>query len=208
MLCLRQEREQVELLGSERDRSLVDQHLACAQVEEQPFEVQRVGRGGRELRPAQHGTNAGHQFSRRERLGDVVVGAQFEAQHSVVLLHASGEQDHRHPLGTRRTEEVEPRGTGQHDVEHDQVGLELSDGGSDEIATVQLAHLVAIASEVLSDDLADGGLIIDDEDLRGSHWRTPYGRSRRVGTTLQQSFSDVSCRPAEARAGQRLVMGT
>src|SRR5580692_11785729 len=49
----------------------------------------------RGLGSTQNGSDAGHQFAGIERLGEIVVGANFEAYDSVHILTACGEQKDR-----------------------------------------------------------------------------------------------------------------
>jgi hypothetical protein len=67
---------------------------------------------------AQHGLQAGHQLARLEGLGQVVVGAEFQAHHAVHHLAARGEHDDGQvaaaPDGAAQLEAVH---LGQHHVE-------------------------------------------------------------------------------------------
>ena len=75
-------------------------------------------------------TDAAPELPDRERLGDVVVGAELETEHLVELLAARGEHDDRHvalaaqPLA--HLQPVEPR---EHDVEDDEVHVFLARTG-------------------------------------------------------------------------------
>ena len=75
------------------------------------------------------------EFAGREGLHHVVVGAEFEAEHPVGLVDASGEQDHRHSVA-EITQHVEARSAREHHVEHHQIGPEALDRGR---------HFVAVA---------------------------------------------------------------
>ena len=62
-----------------------------------------AGRGAVELAPAQQRAHAAHELGDRERLGDVVVGAELEAEHAVDLGVARRQHDDRHVrLGAQR----------------------------------------------------------------------------------------------------------
>ena len=52
--------------------------------------------------PAQHRLDPQHQLARRERLGDVVVGADLEAGDAVLVLAERGQHDHRQIRVARR----------------------------------------------------------------------------------------------------------
>ena len=59
--------------------------------------VRRDGTAG----AAQYRIDARQQLARRERLGDVVVGATIEARHLVALRGARRQHDHRQVAGRR-----------------------------------------------------------------------------------------------------------
>ena len=90
--------EEVELLRGQRDEAAVDVDLAGHRVDAQRAVLDdasdAVG-GGRRRRAPQHVAHPRRQLARRERLDDVVVGAELEADDAVDLVGAGGEQDHR-----------------------------------------------------------------------------------------------------------------
>src|SRR5437762_2023441 len=85
--------EQVELLRRELDLLLADMHLAPAGVDEQiamaellALDLPALGR-----RPAQDRLHARDELTRVERLGQVVVGSDLEADDLVDVLVAGGQ---------------------------------------------------------------------------------------------------------------------
>ena len=76
--------------------------------------------------PAHAGLDPGHELAGAERLGDVVVGSQLEAEHAVDLVVASGAEEDRRPVavGPQPAADLDPVQAGQPDVEHhgDRVG--------------------------------------------------------------------------------------
>ena len=81
---------------------------------------------------AQHGVDAGQQLARVEGLGQVVVGADLEADDAVDVLALGGEHDDRRAVvgGAQAPADRQAVLAGQHQVEHDQVdGLAQSAGG-------------------------------------------------------------------------------
>jgi hypothetical protein len=83
-----------------------------------------IGLAFHALRTAQHRAHPCHEFLRAERLGDVVVGAQLEADQLVGLVGAGGQHDDRHRrLAPERTCHIEPIDDRQPEVEDDQVGM-------------------------------------------------------------------------------------
>ena len=87
---------------------------------------------------AQHGADARQQFARVERLGHVVVGAEFQADDAVGLLAHRGQHDDRHVgLGAQPAGEVQPALAGQHQVEHHQVVVAVAKARR---ASLRVAH--------------------------------------------------------------------
>ena len=72
-------------MGPEGDFALPGAHAVARIVELQPLRFHDVG-GARRGGTPQHGLDARQQLARRERLGDVVVGAALEAADLVLLL--------------------------------------------------------------------------------------------------------------------------
>ena len=70
------------------------------------------------------GADPGEQLARRERLGDVVVGADLEAEHAIGFLAARGHHDDRHVAAPAQlAAHLDAIAAGQHQVEHDAVVL-------------------------------------------------------------------------------------
>src|SRR5882724_1633746 len=89
--------QELELLGRQLDLAALHPDLEAIAVDLQIADLEacllflRVGRS-----PAtQHRADPGDQLTGRERLGDVVVGADLEAEDLVPLLDAAADHDHR-----------------------------------------------------------------------------------------------------------------
>ena len=95
--CAGEEQQQVELALGELRLLAADERAPAAGVDREAVEAQRRRLLRRGVDPAQHGVDAGHELGRRERLDDVVVGAEPQADHPVGLLALGGQQDHRDP---------------------------------------------------------------------------------------------------------------
>ena len=75
-------------------------------------------------RAPQQGAHARDQLPGRERLGDVIISAQFEAEHPIHLLAACGQHHHRCPAAfAEAAQKVQAGSTGQHHIEQYQVRL-------------------------------------------------------------------------------------
>ena len=143
---------------------------------------------GLEPRPAQVGLDARHQLARGERLGDVVVGAQLQAEDLVELLAARRQHDDRDvALGADALADLEPVEPGQHQVEHHQVDRLAVDHLEGVVAARGGDHREPGVAQRVLDDGADGLLVLDDEDAVGQ---------RRTSRSLRRM---VAARPATAR---------
>ena len=158
--------EEVELLARELQGLAVERHGARRRVELDRADLLRAGRrGGRGgARAAQDGADAGDELAGAERLDDVVVGAELEAQHAVGLVAAGGEHDHRHALvGAQLAQQVEARAVGEHDVEEHEVGA-LAPGDL-EAGRERAGRLraEALASEGFRQRNGDRLLVLDEQ---------------------------------------------
>src|SRR6185312_7791985 len=118
------------------------------------------------LGAAQHRAHPREELAVAEGLGDVVVGAELEAHHAVDLFLAPGEDDDREVQGfaqpARDREPVLVRELEVEDHEVDHLGAEdLVHVG----AGFRHRDLEVVLGEVLMDDVADGGVVVDDEDV-------------------------------------------
>ena len=122
-----QKLQHIELDGGEIDRHIAagdgarrHRHVDVADGERL---IMTLGRD-RLARAAKDGANACDQFARIERLGQVIVGTDLEAQNAIHGLAARSEQKHRHGrLLTQRLQQLEARTAGQHDIQDDEFVL-------------------------------------------------------------------------------------
>src|SRR6476659_1397418 len=122
--------EEVELLARELDQHTADRHLVGVAPQddlargEYLLLVPALGTAEDRLDPSR-------QLARRERLRDVVVGAELEAGDAVRLLVAGSEHDDRNlRAGADLAADFEAVHAGQADVEHDEthrLATELGD---------------------------------------------------------------------------------
>ena len=91
--------QHLELDVGQLHRAAGDRHRALRRIDHEPVGLDRAVRLlallGQERRPPQHRADAASELADRERLGDVVVGAQLEAEHLVDLVVARGQHDDR-----------------------------------------------------------------------------------------------------------------
>ena len=143
--------------------------------------------GWRHAGAPQRGLHARAELAHRERLGDVVVGAELEAEHLVDLLRLGREHDDRHRRALRAQpladlEAVHPR---QHQVEHHEVELLLGEARERLAAVGRLHDLVAVALEREREQCLDRLLVVDEQDAGGAVGHVgSVSRIVRSGSTL------------------------
>jgi len=88
-----------------------------------PFRIPLRGRAAR-LAPAQHRADAGQQFAQAERLGHVVIRAQFQPDDPIDLVPpvTGGDDDRNIGLRPDRPQQIEPVRLAEMQVQDHQVG--------------------------------------------------------------------------------------
>src|SRR5581483_2185962 len=131
--------EQLELDEGQLDRLAVALDDATRHVDEEPVHLDPLlGRRleqPRRLRATEQRAHAGAELSDRERLRDVVVGAELEP--------------------------VEPR---QHDVEDDEVDLPVAEAAQRLLSVASLDNSVPVALEREAENPADRLFVVDEQD--------------------------------------------
>ena len=170
-----QRQEQVVVATGQFDHhALGIDEVAPQRVEHPAFEHVAPGPDGRlavarAVGAAQHRIDPGQQFTRVERLGEIVVRADFETDDAIGLVPLGGEHDHRRlRLGTHLAAQFETADAGQHDVENDQVDRRLSQHLAHLVAIAGGADLETVAAQELGDEMADLAIVVDDEDMRAA----------------------------------------
>jgi hypothetical protein len=120
------------------------------------------------LKTAEHGLDAGHEFARAERFGNVVIGADLQTEDAVGLAAFGGEKNYRHgsEAGSlaNRAAEFETIFARDHDVQHKQSGT-LALGIGDHSRAVGIdAHCEAVVLQVMANEAGNIGIVFDDED--------------------------------------------
>jgi len=143
----------------------VDDQLAL----EEDHAVGRRRRVVGDARAAQDIPEAGHEDPRAERLGHVVVCAEFDAGDDIGLLALRGDHHDRDGAGVlallELAADLESIEVGQHQIEDDQVRLLTLHDIDGDAAAVHLACAHARALGVELDEFRDLGLVLDDQDL-------------------------------------------
>ena len=131
------------------------------------------------VRAAKQRLDPAEQLAQAVRLGQVVVGAELEADDLVDLVVARRQDEDRH-LGAGRAdapEDLEAVDAGQAHVEDDEVGRLARRDLEPLLAGPGDADVVALLLEGVLDAARDGVLVFDDQD-RGCHARGCYTAAR------------------------------
>src|SRR5580700_7076466 len=119
----------------EHDVAVGSRHPALGRVDDDvPEDEAAVGRlvlAAQLLGSSELGADAREQLARTERLGDVIVGPDLQAEHYVYLVVLGAEDDHRHAIAgsTDLAADVETREIGEHQIEDDDVRMEDFEAG-------------------------------------------------------------------------------
>jgi hypothetical protein len=110
--------------------------------------------------------SSGDQLARAERLGDVVVAAQLQAEDAVDLVVARGEEDDRGPVavGAQPADDLGALESGQRDVED--AGHRAQPAGGRQPGRAVMLHVYAetVPGQVEPDQVGDRPLVLDHQD--------------------------------------------
>ena len=199
-----EEREQLEGLGLDRDDLAIAQQAVAAEIGLDWSKVHDRGRAverDRLIRPAEEPPDPGGQLAQAERFGDVVVGPQLEADHLVDLGILGGQHHDRDAgLGPDDPADLDPGELGEHEVKEDEIGA-LGSKPEQRLAAVGgRDHPESVGLERIDERLAEGRLVIDDEDRSGHQW---LRIATRVNGSLQPHCRGSRWRGPGARASAR-----
>ena len=163
-----EEQQQVKLAVGQSDRLPADGHRSRRRGHGQipDRDLQRHRRGG-SRGTTQHRAHPQCQFTRAERLGQVVVGTGLQTGDPVVLLVERGQQDHRHgevAALAQRPAQRQTIGAGHHHVEHRDVDPLGAEYPQRLVAVADNPDLMAVAFEVTAHDIAHDGIIVGDQN--------------------------------------------
>ena len=143
---------------------------------------------------AQHGMNAGQQFARIEGFGQVVVGADFEADDAVNVFALGGQHDD----GCTVIGSAQSPADGQavfarhHQIQHDQVHGVAQHDAVQRLAVFGKDDVKALLGQIAAQQVADTGIVVKNQDLVGTG----------IGLSLGHDVL-VICNKAILRAGNR-----
>ena len=156
--------------------------LHLARVDPELLDLDRLAAPllGRADASARRRADARDELAHRERLDQVVVGADLERVHAVVLGAARRDDDDRRadPLGPRGLDQLPAVELGKHQVEHADVGVLEAQPGQPELAAPDHDRVEAGGREVAGHAVGDHAVVLDDEDLAPHPYDRPVVRPR------------------------------
>ena len=142
-------------------RHAVAHHLARSRIERDAVHLDAPA-GRLAVGPPQNRPDPRHQFARVERLGQIIVGAQFEAHDAVHVLAPRGQHEHGNaallPHALQDLETVHAR---QHDVEDDQVEAALDGRRKSRTSIVLELYGIALALQEFTEQCAQFDVVVD-----------------------------------------------
>jgi hypothetical protein len=165
--------DQPELGGGQLDLGAGDEAAVAGGVEPERAVGEhllggrgRLGRAG----AAQDRLDPTDQLAGGERLGEVVVAADLQADDAVELLAARREEDDRHLAeGADAAAGLQAVQLGHQHVHDDEIGRLGAGEGHGGGAVGRLQHLPALAGQRVAHDLAQVGVVVDDEHAGLGH---------------------------------------
>src|SRR5262249_1660006 len=165
----RENGEQLELLGRQLDGAALHPHLEAV-----PIDLKLAGLDESALgvflgahAAARDGPNARAELAWREGLGDVVVGAELEAEHLVTFLDAPGHHDHgdraRLRIFLQSPADLPTVEVRHHDVDQHDVGVGFAHALERLGARAGREHFPALFDQVVADQLGNVGLVLHHE---------------------------------------------
>ena len=165
----RERREQPQLGRGHHELGAADPDLVAIAIDRHVADRERgPGRGHGLGRGApQHRRDPRDELARRERLGEVVVGAELEAEHAIGLLAARRQEHDRDPAARARGTALRPSSSGirmSSTTRSMPTARDALGGGG---AVTRELDRVPGAREREPRDLADVGIVVDHE--HGGH---------------------------------------
>jgi hypothetical protein len=156
-------------------------------------------RGASCLLPAQHGTDSRQEFAKTERLGNVIIGAQFESDHPIDLVTSlAGGDDHRNIRARPDlTQQVEPVFLAESRVEEHEIGFTCGEmmGHLLSPRSGDGAHIVLF--KIVADRASDDRVVFDNTDTRRAEARRPIVGPVHAQVQLAEFRGSGSVAPVE-----------
>ena len=157
-------------VGVESRALAADERLHLARVDAQLLDLDRVAApllGGPHAAPSGR-TDARDELAHRERLHQIVVGADLERVHAVVLGAARRDDDDRRadPFGARHLDQLPAVELRQHQVEHADVRVLVAQTREPELTAADDDGVETGSDEVACHPVCDHVVVFDNQDSR------------------------------------------
>src|SRR6266545_3445270 len=163
---LEQGRQQVELAPGQLDRLPPDEAAALGAVELEAVAPQDALLRYEALRAAKLRPHTCHHLGRRERLHDVIVGAELEPCDAIRLLATGGHKDDRdRRLLTNPPHDLEAVDLRQHHVDEREVDSAPAEQRERIGAVLRLSDGEALLAQVEAEQAPQRPLVLDDQHL-------------------------------------------
>ena len=179
---LRQQQQQIELPAGQFAPLAAHPDLARRAIDFQWPHAQPVGRLGlARARPTQHRGQARQQFPRVERLGQVVICADFNS-HDAVHIIAPCREHHDGDLGkgAQTATHLQPIDPRQHHIKNHGVVPVAALGLQPAFPVSAAIHDVPVPPQVPAQHLDQAGIVIDQKN---ADW---HDRNRRPGNDIKR----------------------
>ena len=205
MRTRQKELQQRPFARREIDRLVVNADALGGHVDRESADRQAArGRRG----AAQQRAHARLEFGHRERLGQVVVGAEVEAVHAVLDRIARGQHQHagRRAPRTQASQDLEAVDVGQPDVEHDEIEVLGSQKQVRVAARRRLLHRVARAGQRRRQPVDQQGIILYDEYAHRGSGAFIVGAAECRRHTLRRAIHCAREASGSPAVGQNCVL--
>jgi len=174
--------QQIELIGGQDFLFAINPHRARSGIDLEPAEAQPGLVPFWIAPPPQDRLEPRQQLARVERLGQIIIGAEFEPDNPVGVLAARGQHQDRHvALRAQAAADFEPIDIGQHDIEDDGAIGPITDYRLDprRAAMASLDHKPALG-QIVAQHVGEADIVIDDQ-YRVGHQRVLLPRMGEKG---------------------------
>ena len=158
--------------GAQRDELFAARELAGGQIQRKGAETDtavalRRGHGAGHLLAAQHGVQAGEQFARVEGLGQVVVGAHFQAHDAVDRIALGGKHQDRDGLSpyTQAAADGQTVLARHHQVEDQRIERFARQQAIQLFCVLDAAHGQTVGAEIALQQGAQFRFVVQNDDL-------------------------------------------
>ncbi len=144
----------------------------------------------------QDGADARHQFARVERLAEVVVGAELQADDAIDVIAARGEHEDRGVVrGAELAQHVEAADARQHHIQDQDLEIVRFEFRERIAAVVHALDLEVFGVQIFGEHLAQFAIVVDEQNSRLALRR---GLRLRLAGRVGHKLNSLVLRPVSA----------